>query len=200
MVAYPRAKAGGALFQWQHGGLGLSTRVAEALLPHIETAAFVHVGEFPGGLGAPEPSFFPEGESHRALRERVAELVMRARGDGDGESVRPDDVFLYQTGMAAITRLHEVIASVRDGPVVVFGAVFHSTYHLFEESEGGIQHYGRADDADVDDFEKYLEEGGECSYVFTEFPSNPVLVSVHLMRLRALVSLFLLFPSYLLYL
>ncbi|KAJ2974527.1 hypothetical protein NUW58_g8632 [Xylaria curta] len=90
--------------------------------------------------------------------------------------------------MAAITRLHEATLQLRAGPVVVFGAVFHSTYHLFEESEGGIRHYGRANDADVDDFEKYLEEGGKCAYVFTEFPSNPILVSVNLERLRRLAD------------
>lgn len=99
--------------------------------------------------------------------------------------------------MAGITRLHEAIKLLRSGPAVVFGPVFHSTYHLFEESEGGIRHYGRADESDVDDFEKFLEQGGGCAYVFTEFPSNPILVSVDLMRLRRLVC-FLTLPFVLL--
>jgi hypothetical protein len=58
---------------------------------------------------------------------------------------------------------------------------------------GGIKHYGLIDDDDVDDFEKYLEEGGECAYVFMEFSSNPILVSVDLIRLRKLVSFSFLF-------
>ncbi|KAJ8108691.1 hypothetical protein ONZ43_g6349 [Nemania bipapillata] len=149
--------------------------MAEALLPHVESS-LVHVGEFPGGVGAPEPTFLPEDESHGQIRERVADLVMRACVKDYEKAVAADDVFLYQTGMAAITRLQEAIGALRkDGPTVVFGAVFHSTYHLFEEGEGGIRHYGKADESDVDDFEKYLEEGGACAYVFTEFPSNPIL-------------------------
>ncbi len=91
--------------------------------------------------------------------------------------------------MASITRLHEAITSLRSGPTAVFGSVFHSSYHMFAESEGGMKHYGRADDSDLDDFEKYLEAGGECAFAFTEFPSNPILVSVDLMRLRGLVCL-----------
>ncbi|KAI0114004.1 cystathionine gamma-synthase [Nemania sp. FL0031] len=186
VVGFPQAKARAAIFQWQHGGLGFSTRMAEALLPHVDS--LVNVGEFSGGVGAPEPTFLPEGESHGAIRARIAGLVMRACAKEYEESVEAEDVFLYQTGMAAITRLHEAIAVIRPGPTVVFGAVFHSTYHLFEESEGGIKHYGMAGESDVDDFEKYLEGGGKCGYVFTEFPSNPILVSVNLMRLRKLAD------------
>ncbi|KAI0404847.1 cystathionine gamma-synthase [Xylaria palmicola] len=186
VVGFPRAKAVAGMFQWLHGGLGFSSRLAESLLPHVD--ALIHVGEFPGGVGAPEPTFLPEGDSHRRLRERIADLMMRACAGDHEKSVTADDVYLYQTGMAGVTRLHEAITTLRSGPTCVFGAVFHSTYHMFEESEGGIRHYGRAADSDVDDFEKYLAAGGECAYVFTEFPSNPVLVSVDLMRLQGLAD------------
>jgi cystathionine gamma-synthase len=186
VLGFPRAKAQAAIFQWQHGGLGFSTRVAEALLSHVDS--LVHVGEFPDGVGAPEPTFFPEGESHAALRERIAGFVMRACAREHEWDVEAGDVFLYQTGMACITRLHEAIGSLRAGPTVVFGAVFLSTYNMFKESEGGIKHYGHANDADVNDFERYLEGGGACAYVFVEVPSNPIMVSVDLMRLRRLVG------------
>ncbi|KAI1756456.1 cystathionine gamma-synthase [Xylaria castorea] len=186
VVGYPRAKASAAIFQWQHGGLGFSTRLAEALLPHMDS--LIHVGEFPDGVGAPEPTFLPEGDSHRALRERIAGLMMRACPTEHEKSVGVDDVSIYPTGMGAIYRLHEAIMSLRAGPTAVFGAVFQSTYHLFNESEGGIRHYGGATDSDVDDFETYLEGGGKCAYVFTEFPSNPVLVSVDVVRLRRLAD------------
>ncbi|KAI0877561.1 cystathionine gamma-synthase [Hypoxylon argillaceum] len=187
VVGFPRAKAPAATFQWQHGGLGFSSRLAEALLPHVG-ASLVHAGEFSGGLGAPEPTFLPEGNAHRVIKERIASLAMRACASKHEKDVCAGDVFLYQTGMAVITRLHEAISALRAGPTVVFGAVFHSTYHLFEEADGGIRHYGRADESDVDDFEKYLEGGGDCAFVFTEFPSNPILVSVDLMRLRRLAD------------
>ncbi|KAI1166821.1 cystathionine gamma-synthase [Nemania serpens] len=186
VVAFPQPKAEAAIFQWHHGGLGFSTRMAQALLLHADS--LVHVGEFPDGIGAPEPTFLLQGQNHRALRGRIANLMMRACASEHEKSVADDDVYLFQTGMAGITRLHETIKLLRAGPTVVFGPVFHSTYHLFEESEGGIRHYGRADESDVDDFEEFLEQGGSCAYVFTEFPSNPTLVSVDLMRLRRLAD------------
>ncbi|KAI0203900.1 cystathionine gamma-synthase [Astrocystis sublimbata] len=186
VVGFPRAKTQAAIFQWYHGGLGFSTRLSEALLRHYES--IVDLGEFPDGVGAPEPTFLPEGPSHQALRERIVSLMMRACVREYKKSVSVDDVFLYQTGMAGIMRLHEALETLRDGPTVVFGAIFKSTFQIFSESEGGIKHYGRADDSDVDDFEKYLGEGGKCAYVFTEFPSNPLMVSVDITRLRKLAD------------
>ncbi|KAI5918279.1 cystathionine gamma-synthase [Camillea tinctor] len=192
VIAFPMAKMMGAIFMWQHGGRGFSTRLAESLLPQVEQH-LVHVGEFPGGVTGkgeplPAPTYLPEVESHRLLRERITSLLMRAPATPHERDVAPDDVFLYQTGMAAIERFHEVVMTVRSGPVAVFGAVFHSTYHLFEESPFGVKLFKRCDDADLDAFEKYLEDGGACSYVFTEFPSNPIMVSVDLMRLRKLAD------------
>ncbi|KAI0144261.1 cystathionine gamma-synthase [Xylariaceae sp. FL1272] len=186
VVAFPMQKSMGAIFEWQHGGLGFSTRASEGLLQHQEKIKIL--GEVTDVTSAPEPTYLTETESHSALRERIAELMMRACAVEHKLAVRADDVTLYQTGMAAIHRLHDAIVSLRSGPTVVFGAVFHSTYHLFEESASGIKHYGAASDTDVDDFEKYLGGGGECGYVFTEFPSNPVMVSVDLMRLRKLAD------------
>lgn len=94
VAAFPRDKAGAAIFQWGHGGLGFSTRMAEALLPHVDS--LVYVGEFPGGVGAPPPTFLPEGDAHRALRGRIAGLMMRACAGEHEKSVAADDVYLYQ--------------------------------------------------------------------------------------------------------
>ncbi|KAI1378584.1 cystathionine gamma-synthase [Hypoxylon crocopeplum] len=188
LLHFHASKMMGAMFMWQHSGLGFSTRLAEYLLPYVEDST-THVGEFPDGANPPPPSYLPETEAHELLRQRIAGLMMRACVKDYKTPVKPDDVYLYQTGMAAITRFHDIAIRVRPGAVAVFGAVFHSTYHIFEESDGkGIKHYGKCDDADIDDFEEYLKNGGECSYVFTEFPSNPIMVSVDLMRLRRLAD------------
>ncbi|KAI1335641.1 cystathionine gamma-synthase [Xylariaceae sp. FL0016] len=189
-VSFPMTKMMGAIFEWQHGGLGFSTRMAEALMPSVQGGddGCAVLGSFPEGRGAPEPTYLPECEAHGRLRERIAGYMNRATAVEHPKKVGAGDVFLYQTGMAAIHRFHDVVAALRDGPTVVFGAVFHSTWHLFEESTGGIKHYPSCSDAEVDEFEKYLEGGGKCGYVFTEFPSNPILVCVDLMRLRQLAD------------
>ncbi|KAK8088973.1 hypothetical protein PG997_003934 [Apiospora hydei] len=143
---------------------------------------------FQDELGVPTPTYLPEVESHELLRKRISGLLMRACVEEPKQPVKPNDVYLYQTGMAGIVRFHEVAVKVRPFPVIVFGAVFHSTFHYFEEEAVGMKHYGNCDDNDLNEFEKYLEGGGKCSYVFTEFPSNPVLVSVDLVRLRKMAE------------
>ncbi|ORY57476.1 cystathionine gamma-synthase [Pseudomassariella vexata] len=180
------AKMMAGIFMWQHGGLGFSTRLGEHMLLQIDSLEYL--GEFPQGANAPAPTYLPEGEAHELLRKRITGLLMRACAEEPKKSVQPDDVFLYQTGMAGIVRFHETVMKVRSEPAVVFGAVFHSTFHYFEELPSGLKHYGKCDENDVNDFEKYLEEGGKCSYVFTEFPSNPILVSADLRRLRTLAD------------
>ncbi|KAK7907941.1 hypothetical protein PG985_015244 [Apiospora marii] len=185
-VEFHISKMMGAIFMWQHAGLTFSTRLAEHLLPRADT--FVYLGEFQDEQGVPTPTYLPEVESHELLCKRIAGLLMRACVEEPKQPVKPDDVYLYQTGMAAIVRFHEIAVKVRPFPVVVFGAVFHSTWHYFEEEPAGMKHYGQCGDDDVNEFGKYLEGGGKCSYVFTEFPSNPVLVSADLIRLRQLAQ------------
>jgi cystathionine beta-lyase/cystathionine gamma-synthase len=78
--------------------------------------------------------------------------------------------------------------------VVLLGSVFHNTYPLLEEGEGGMKHFGRCDGGSgvMEALEEWLEgektAGRKVGYMFAEFPSNPILVSVDLKRLRELVS------------
>lgn len=171
---------------WQHGGQGYSTRLGEYLLPYVDRLEYL--GEFPGGNTPPQPTYLPEGESHELLRKRISGLLMRACAVEPRQPVKAEDIYLYQTGMAGIAHFHESAIRARPFPAVVFGAIFHSSYHCLEESPVGLKHYGKCDERDLDDFEKYLRSGGKCSYVFTEFPSNPILASVDITRLRKLVS------------
>ncbi|KAF3016194.1 hypothetical protein E8E14_010888 [Neopestalotiopsis sp. 37M] len=186
LVEFPVQKVMGAIFMWQHGGLGFSTRLGEHLLSKMDSLEYL--GEFPDGANPPPPTYLPDSESHELLRKRISGLLARSTAQEYSKQVQPNDIYLYQSGMAAILRCHEAIVSSRPHPVAVFGGVFHSTWHLFEESPGGLKHYGKADENDLDEFEKYLEEGGKCSYAFTEFPSNPILVSTDLIRLRKLAD------------
>jgi hypothetical protein len=89
--------------------------------------SLAHVGEFPDASssvsGVLAPTFFAEGASHVALRTRIADFSIRACATKHAVSVEAGDVFLFQTGITGITRLHEAIVPLRaDLPVVVFGA------------------------------------------------------------------------------
>ncbi|KAK0731798.1 cystathionine gamma-synthase [Lasiosphaeris hirsuta] len=186
IVAFPAARAASIIGVWQDPGIGVSSRLAEALLKEEGTAV-----AWDGAGEAPPATYLPEGPEHRELRERVVGLV--ERGVEGGYGVGEGHVFLTGTGMASIFRVHEMAMRVRPGTVVALGAIFHSSWHLFDESEGGFKHFGRCDDGTaLDELEVWLEgektAGRTVGFLFVEFPSNPILVSVDLKRLRQLAD------------
>jgi cystathionine gamma-synthase len=122
LVEFPAAKMTGAIFMWQHAGVGFSTRLGEYLLAHLDSLDYL--GEFPDGANPPQPSYLPEAKSHGLLRKRIAGLLMQGTVEEYPKQVQPGDVYLYQTGMAAIMRCHQSITQLRPYSVVVFGAVF----------------------------------------------------------------------------
>ncbi|KAK4128938.1 PLP-dependent transferase [Parathielavia appendiculata] len=194
-VAYPLDLAPGAMGVWNNSGVGVSSRLAAALLPAVQRGKVEVVWKWEGGdAGAeqvgiervPGSRGLPWGEGHVGLRRRIAGLV-----GGGGGKVGEEEVWLYPTGMAAVWRLHQAMVEVRGkGKVVVLGSIFHSSFHLFEESEGGVKHFGKCDAESgvMEELEAWLEKekqaGRRVAYVFAEFPSNPILVSVDLRRLR----------------
>lgn len=193
-VVYPMPKTPGVIGVWQNTGTGVSTRTAEKLLKHID--GDFNIVEWSGDdiNQVPAPTYLPECEAHGKLRKRISDLLHRQPLDPDKVKVTEDHVYLYPTGMAAIYRLNEVLVQRDPGTVLVIGSIFHNTYHLFEEGPGGLQHFGNATASSgvLDKVEAYLSEhygqGKTVSYLFVEFPSNPILVSADLNRLRAIAD------------
>ena len=186
---------------WQNNGTGISTRLAEDLLKHVDDSFTIHefsaTGEDDVSIDQiPEGSYLPEVEAHQKLKERIVGLLQRESIVPEiAAKLVPDDVYLYSTGMAAIYYLHKVLTEkVQRGTTVVLGAVFHNSWHVFEEqSPEGFRHFGKCTSrGDLDELEAYLEgervAGRRISYLFVEFPSNPILVSADLGRLRELVG------------
>lgn len=189
-AVFPAPKARGIMGVWQNPGIGPSIRLAEDLLAQIDTITDVYCD--PRGANPPARiAAFPESEAHESLRQRISNLLHRAAIDPVQIRVTPKDIYLYQTGMAALYAAHNALLAYRPGTVVVLGAIFHSTIHwLSEQSPQGYKHFGPVDTAGLDVFESYLrEERSACrnvSYVLVEFPSNPLLASANLRRLKAL--------------
>ncbi|KAI0765867.1 pyridoxal phosphate-dependent transferase [Trametes elegans] len=147
----------------------------------------------------------------RALRRRIAGVLVRdtpndwetagAQETELGPSTRgvegvtEDDVFLYSTGMSAIWSAHQLALGAR--PVaksVCFGFPYTDTLKILEKWGPGCHFLGNGLDADIDELEKLLEKESETSTnppilsLFTEFPSNPLLRSADLPRLRKLAD------------
>ncbi|KAG6334183.1 hypothetical protein ID866_4912 [Astraeus odoratus] len=132
----------------------------------------------------------PQGASAGALD---AELGPSNRGVKD---VTEDDVFLFPTGMAAIWNAHQLALAVR--PVaksVCFGFPYTDTLKILEKWGPGCHFFGHGLDSDIDALESKLEQLSTENpttppilALFTEFPSNPLLRSPNIHRLRALAD------------
>ncbi|KAG5732329.1 Cystathionine gamma-synthase [Termitomyces sp. T112] len=151
----------------------------------------------------------------RALRRRVAGVLIHdtaheyqgepvaggknlvvgpsSRGVAD---VSEHDVYLYPTGMAAIWNAHHIALATR--PVaksVCFGFPYTDTLKILQKWGPGCHFFGEGVDSEIDELEALLKR--EVSQnpdkppvvaLFTEFPSNPLLRSANLPRLRALAD------------
>ncbi|KAJ7147529.1 pyridoxal phosphate-dependent transferase [Mycena crocata] len=148
----------------------------------------------------------------RALRRRIAGVLVRDNlGDspdgpcaGDknyllGPSSRgvkgmsENDVFLFSTGMAAIWNAHQLSLAVRPpNKSVCLGFTYTDTLKVLEKWGPGCHLVG---DGSIDALEAILVEESRrnpttppITALFTEFPSNPLLRSADLPRLRSLAD------------
>jgi cystathionine gamma-synthase len=167
-------------------------------------------------------------QAKRALRRRIAGVLVRDEGAGDGEievsqsvrgvAVTEDDVWLYPSGMTAIWSAHQLALDAKgEKKSVCFGFGFLlfvssdvslnttcflipsfpyiDTLKILEKWGPGCQFFGHGLDSSIDELESMLEteqaqNPGEPPILslFTEFPSNPLLRSPDLARLRALAD------------
>ncbi|KAG6902190.1 hypothetical protein C0995_003286 [Termitomyces sp. Mi166 len=151
----------------------------------------------------------------RALRRRVAcVLIHDTTHERQGEPVAGEknlvvgpssrgvadvserDVYLYPTGMAAIWNAHHIALATR--PVaksVCFGFPYTDTLKILQKWGPGCHFFGGGVDSEIDELEVLLEREAAQNpgtppivALFTEFPSNPLLRSANLPRLRALAD------------
>ncbi|KAL4079644.1 pyridoxal phosphate-dependent transferase [Scleroderma citrinum] len=122
-----------------------------------------------------------------------AEVGPSSRGVRD---VTEDDVFLYPTGMAAIWNAHQLALAVQPpAKSVCFGFPYTDTLKILEKWGPGSYFLGHGLDSDIDSLEHIIEQGlsenpsaPPILALFTEFPSNPLLRSPNIPRLRALAD------------
>ncbi|RMD41023.1 hypothetical protein DV735_g4134, partial [Chaetothyriales sp. CBS 134920] len=110
------------------------------------------------------------------------------------KGLREHDVYLYPTGMSSIFNAHRILMAnerAHDRPVresICFGFPYVDTLKILQKWGPGCLFYGRGDSADLDDLERRLASGERYLALFTEFPSNPLLNSADLVRIRRLAD------------
>ncbi|EJD51133.1 PLP-dependent transferase [Auricularia subglabra TFB-10046 SS5] len=153
----------------------------------------------------------------RALRRRIAGVLVQDRSSIDdpdvvallaseatqavvpsirGAGVTEDDVFLLPTGMSAIWTAHQLALATRPlAKSVCFGFPYTDTLKILQKWGPGCHFLGRGLDSDLDVLAEQLEAEDKKDpstppvlALFCEFPSNPLLRSANLPRLRELAD------------
>lgn len=129
--------------------------------------------------------------SDNCEKQNVQEDKIR---DAHLRNVSENDVYLYSTGMTAIYQAHLAAMECSRKRTnkglrsICFGFPYIDTLKVLEKWGPGALFYGQGDNGDLDDLEKRLEGGERFASLFTEFPSNPLLRSPNLARIRKLAD------------
>ncbi|KAF4472873.1 PLP-dependent transferase [Fusarium albosuccineum] len=184
-VMFPPQKMAHVMPWWSDTGVGISSRLAEDVLDNLPG-----LREVP--LETPIPKRIVE-TPHQVLRERIAYLVERAPITMRGKKVQASDIYLFQSGMAAIYNTHQCLQRLAKNiecKSVILGVSFYETRHVLMKYGNGLQFFPNV--SDVDALERYLREekakGRPVLSLWTECPSNPLLFTPNLIRLRHLAD------------
>jgi cystathionine gamma-synthase len=120
--------------------------------------------------------------------ETTPELDNHVRGkDVPGFSI--NDVYLYPMGMNAIFHAHRSLKLAKgELPSVMYSFPYIDTLKVLEKFGPGATFYGHGSAEELDEFERELQSGKKYLSLFTEFPSNPLLRTPDLKRIRALAD------------
>lgn len=174
---------------WANAGDGLSLRAAAECLKHADTLV--------EALPDTSPPLIRETSAYHQVKERIARLLERA--PLNPLKVSASDIYLYQTGMAAIYHIHRYpIRQARSSftpfnqTVILFGFAFHSTPHTLEDYGHSYKQFQKGTEySDLESFIKAETAAGRgIQALWCEFPANPLLVTPDLARLRALATEF----------
>ncbi|KAF7986257.1 hypothetical protein HWV62_35164 [Athelia sp. TMB] len=201
-VLYPAHAYQLAKLFWTLPGMGISSRRAQFWLSLLSknAASWTRFGleAVPNLVGSSWQSDQPCFDSvqgklaKRAIRNRIAELLRHGRP----AATSSEDVLLYPTGMCAIWNAHNVASKAHPtAKSVCFGFSYTCTMHLLQKWSPGCYFFGHGSESDFNEVENILKDGLVTSShtppvfaIFAEIPSNPLLRTPDLLRLRGLAD------------
>ncbi|KAJ2810494.1 Cystathionine gamma-synthase, partial [Coemansia sp. 'formosensis'] len=137
-------------------------------------------------------------EMKAVLRRRIAgalseeEQRQGAQVERNVTGLTSDDVYLVATGMSAVYYAHLALLGMRGGKSVCFGFPYTDTLKILEKFGPGAYFLGHGEGSDYDELERLLERHAKSQdpiqAIFTECPSNPLLKTADLSRLRELAD------------
>ncbi|KAG1171876.1 hypothetical protein G6F70_006472 [Rhizopus microsporus] len=112
------------------------------------------------------------------------------KGERGIQGLSEEDVYLYPCGMSAIFHAHQNAMAIGDASLksVCFGFPYTDTLKILQKWGAGCHFYGLGEDKCIDELEQRLQAGERVLSLFCELPSNPLLKSPNLKRLRSLAD------------
>ncbi len=144
-------------------------------------------------------------EAKMAIKQRISGSLTTDVGSTEGpdslaDNLRTqddavlsvDDVYLYPCGMNSIFNTHRTLMIARGQNLksICFGFPYVDTLKILEKFGPGVLFYGNGSSEDLDDLEKRLENGEKYLALFCEFPSNPLLQTPDIHRIKRLAQSF----------
>ncbi|KAF5020258.1 hypothetical protein F66182_7736 [Fusarium sp. NRRL 66182] len=186
-VAFPLDKLAHVTSWWSDTGVAISSRFAEHVLDNLAGLREVPLDSTPLSPGKDAEA------AHKVLRERIAYLVERAPITSREKRVQPSDVYLFQSGMAAIYNTHQYLhglAGSSDRKSVILGLCFYETRNVIHKYGNGLAFFpiGTSMDALEQFIRQEKNRGSPILSLWTECPSNPLLFTPNMLHLRQLAD------------
>jgi cystathionine gamma-synthase len=183
-VLYPEESFPISSTFWRLTGTGISSRLAEKALQYTDSLQEMTDALNMSPPQTPHPVF-------SAIRSRVSDLIERAPLHPErARKVAENDVYLYPSGMSAIYHIHQMLGEWRGMESVITGFPYELTIAIMETYGPGFKFYSLGTDRELEAFEKHLEQlhnkGQKIQAAWCECPSNPLLRTVDLERVRRL--------------
>jgi cystathionine gamma-synthase len=130
---------------------------------------------------------------YETICNRIARLIERAPvGRPRSSKVSPNAVYLYPSGMSAIYHVHHLLLNWRGAESVVLGFTYELTIKIIEVFGPSYRFYSGGTDTEIDELERHIEgryrQGSKIQAVWCECPSNPLLRTPNMERLRELAD------------
>lgn len=195
----PEDKYALAKSYWQHSGEGISSRMGEYILHELSQGG---ASARSTDLSDEHSDFIEErfgrnldlsfgDEAKLILQRRIAAQLLRAN---PGLGLAQHDVYLYPTGMAAIFNSFQVVLGTLGLEVkqksVCFGFPYVDTLNILKKFGPGVHFYGFGDDDSLLELEHFLASGNRILSFYCECPSNPLLKTPNLAKIRQLADQF----------
>lgn len=138
-------------------------------------------------------------EAKVALRRRISGEAEKSEKETEspdskrGMVLGESEVYLYPSGMASIFHAHQALLGSVEAPKksVCFGFPYVDTLNILRKFGPGCLFYGFGDDESLNKIEEALESGEiDIMALFCECPSNPLLKTPNLKRIRRLADKF----------